>query len=222
MALGWTQFSAILGPQTGALALGALALAVVVGLEAVLPFEIPRSEGRGSDRPWQAPVLDQDFQLPELDRYAEVVERPLFVRTRRPVPPAAGPQAVVAGSEGRLGQYALSGVVITPEERFAILRGTGDNKLHRVADGQDFQGWTVQAIQGEGVVFAREGEEQRMPLVRKTPERFKIAAQRAALLGRRSPPRPPQADQQTPPPEGVPVPPAPDAPVPPPVPVPEG
>lgn len=192
-----------LDPLTRALAVLCLMLAALIALEVVWPFEVRGRAGVGSDKKWQAPVSGQDFRLPELESFADVIERPLFLKSRRPAPPKVGPEGVASAADGRLGQYALAGVVITPDERFVLLRATRDNKFHRVADGQDFEGWTVQAIEGEEVVFGREGAEERLPLLRKTPEKFKLAARRAALLGRRPPPKPPQANDQKPPAPGT-------------------
>lgn len=203
---------AALDPLTRALASLCVILVALIALEMVFPFEVWRQAVGESDKKWQAPLSGQDFKLPELEQFADVIERPLFLKSRRSAPPTVGPEGLASAADSRLGQYALAGVVITPAKRFVLLRATRDNKFHRVADGQDFEGWTVQAIQGEEVVFGREGAEERLPLLRKTPENFKLAARRAALLARRRPPNPPQAKEQKPPPQPGAVAPAPTPP----------
>lgn len=189
------------------------ALCAVLGLVLVYEFAVPSEpvqvDAATTDLPWKAPAIESDFILPPLSQFQETINRPLFLKTRRPAPSANTGASAQATSETPLSQYAVSGVVITPEQRFALMRGINDNTLQRVADGEAFHGWTVKAIEHEGVVFTREREQERLPLLRKTPEKFKLAAQRAALLARRqlaapaprNPAAPPQAPPQAPPPQ---------------------
>ena len=166
--------------------LGALCavLGLVLAYELAVPSEPVQVDAATTDLPWKAPAVESDFTLPPLSQFQEIITRPLFLKTRRPAP-SANTAATQSTSETPLSKYAVSGVVITPEQRFALIRGINDNTLQRVADGEDFHGWTVKAIEHEGVVFTREREQERLPLLRKTPEKFKVAAQRAALLARR-------------------------------------
>ena len=183
------------------------ALCAVLGLVLVYEFAVPSEpvqvDAATTDLPWKAPAIESDFILPPLSQFQETINRPLFLKTRRPAPSANTGASAQATSETPLSQYAVSGVVITPEQRFALMRGINDNTLQRVADGEAFHGWTVKAIEHEGVVFTREREQERLPLLRKTPEKFKLAAQRAALLARRQlaapAPRNPAAPPQAPP-----------------------
>ena len=82
-----------------------------------------------------------------------------------------------------------------PEQQFAILRAQAEGKLSRVTSGQEFQGWTLKQVEGDAVVFGRNDKEERMPLVRKTPDKLKQAARRAALLERRRQQTQPQQPQ---------------------------
>ncbi|MGH8487699.1 MAG: hypothetical protein ACREXS_02175 [Gammaproteobacteria bacterium] len=187
--------------------LGALCalLGLVLAYEFAVPSEPVQVDAASTDLPWKAPAVESDFTLPPLSQFQEVITRPLFLKTRRPAPGANTGVATQSTADTPLSKYAVSGVVITPEQRFALIRATNDNTLQRVADGQEFHGWTVKAIEHEGVVFTREREQERLPLLRKTPEKFKMAAQRAALLARRQPavraPRNPAAPPQAKDPE---------------------
>ena len=153
----------------------------------------PRGEG---------PRPEEDFSLPALSHYRVITERPLFLKSRQPPPEDAGTTDTPAANEGQLSQYALTAVIIGPEQQFAILRAQAEGKLSRVTSGQEFQGWTLKQVEGDAVVFGRNDKEERMPLVRKTPDKIKQAARRAALLERRrqqtqpqQPPQQPQAQQ---------------------------
>ena len=164
-------------------------LCTVLGLVLTYEFAVPskpvQADAASTDLPWKPPAVESDFTLPPLSQFQEVITRPLFLKTRRPAPSASTGAATQSTADTPLSKYAVSGVVITPEQRFALIRGISDNTLQRVTDGQEFNGWTVKAIEHEGIVFTREREQERLPLLRKTPENFKVAAQRAALLARR-------------------------------------
>jgi hypothetical protein len=156
----------------------------------------PRAEG---------PRPEEDFSLPALSHYRVITERPLFLKSRQPAPEDAGTPDTPAANEGQLSQYALTAVIIGPEQQFAILRAQAEGKLSRVTSGQEFQGWTLKQVEGDAVVFGRNDKEERMPLVRKTPDKIKQAARRAALLERRrqqtQPPQPQQPQAQQPQPQ---------------------
>ena len=150
----------------------------------------PRAEG---------PRPEEDFSLPALSHYRVITERPLFLKSRQPAPEEAGTPDTPAANEGQLSQYALTAVIIGPEQQFAILRAQAEGKLSRVTSGQEFQGWTLKQVEGDAVVFGRNDKEERMPLVRKTPDKIKQAARRAALLERRRQQTQPPPPQQPPP-----------------------
>ncbi len=170
-----------------------------------LPAETP-APASGKTARGGAPRLEEDFSLPALSHYRVITERPLFLKSRQPAPEGAATTDAPAANEGQLSQYALTAVIIGPEQQFAILRAQAEGKLSRVTSGQEFQGWTLKQVEGDAVVFGRNDKEERMPLVRKTPDKIKQAARRAALLERRRlqvqpqqpqqpPPQPPQAQQ---------------------------
>ncbi|MGH8507625.1 MAG: hypothetical protein ACREVH_02745 [Gammaproteobacteria bacterium] len=171
------------------LTLGALCtvLGLIIAYELAFPLEPMEGDAATTDLPWEAPAVESDFTLPPLSQFQEVITRPLFLKTRRPAPVANAVTATQAAPNAELSKYVVTGIVITSEQRFALIRGINDNTVQRVADGQQFHGWSVRAIENEAVVFTRESEEERLPLLRKTPEKFKLAAQRAALLARRQP-----------------------------------
>ncbi|MGH8479056.1 MAG: hypothetical protein ACREXK_05635 [Gammaproteobacteria bacterium] len=192
------------------LVLGLLCL-VAGGLVAVELVPAPPSGPPPDEKPAPAsgktprgggPRLEEDFSLPALSHYRVITERPLFLKSRQPPPADAGTTDTPAQNEGQLSQYALTAVIIAPEQQFAILRAQAEGKLSRVTSGQEFLGWTLKQVEGDGVVFGRNDKEERMPLVRKTPDKIKQAARRAALLERRrqrTQPRQPQSPPSQPP-----------------------
>jgi hypothetical protein len=199
-----------LNPSTLSLGLLCLVAGGLVAVELMPPAGPGALATPPAPVPGKAPRAEADFSLPPLSHYQVIAERPLFLKSRQPAPKDAGTTDTPAASEGQLSQFALTAVVIAPEQRFAILRAQAEGKLSRVASGQEFQGWTLRDVDGDGVVFARSDKEEHLPLLRKTPDKIKQAARRAALLDRRRQqvqPQPPQQPQ--PPPQGQPQPPRP-------------
>jgi len=91
-----------------------------------------------------------------LDSYAEMVARPIFSPARRP-PSAA---MVDAPSVTSVGGLVLSGIVVSGDERFAIVLSGSPPKPVRIVEGQELQGWTVHAITADRIVL-RNGEATR-------------------------------------------------------------
>jgi hypothetical protein len=62
-----------------------------------------------------------------------------------------------------LGRYRLSGVVVAPSARSVILSGL-DNRSLIVAEGETVDGWKVDEITAETVVFTSDGRRQIFPV----------------------------------------------------------
>ncbi len=158
----------------------------------------PASRQDPAADPGKGPRAEEDFRLPAMNHYKVITERPLFLKSRQPAPEDAGKTDTPTATEGQLSQYALTAVVIAPDQQFAILRAQAEGKFSRVTSGQEFQGWTLKQVDGDGVVFGRNDKEERLPLLRKTPDKVKQAARRAALLERRRQQTQPQQPQAQP------------------------
>lgn len=110
----------------------------------------------GPPKPAVLPAADPDFTLPPLDDFSEIVERPLFIPSRRPLSPESGsPGSGPGEAERRL--FTLKGVVISADERMAVLQRRRNREVLRVVEGQRIDGWLVETIMPEGVVL-RQGE----------------------------------------------------------------
>ena len=51
--------------------------------------------------------------------------------------------------------FILSGVVLTGTQRMALLQSQSSPKIARVEEGQEYEGWTVEAIHPNKVVVRR-------------------------------------------------------------------
>jgi len=106
--------------------------------------------------PREAPT----FVLPRVETFATIVERPIFSPTRRPPP-----EAEVALDEAFSNlDLLLVGVVISSNERIAIVLPKNHTDVVRLGAGDLFQGWTVDMIEPDRVTFRRDGLEEQIEL----------------------------------------------------------
>ena len=138
-----------------------------------------------------APPL-QPFKPLPLSRYAEIVERPVFIEARRPeqddvaAPPAPPPPAPDQ-------PLRLIGVVLLPNSAAALLRPEEPDaaapplkrprgaapvpkeariKVLRVPKGGMIDGWRLETVQADKVVLRKDQEVRELALIRpKTPPR---------------------------------------------------
>lgn len=91
------------------------------------------------------------YELPPFDSFAELVERPLFSSTRRPVAASAAPAQVAASPQGL--DITLKGVIVADDSKVAIIEPRNAAKPVRLNKGQSYQGWTLSEVDAEGVIF---------------------------------------------------------------------
>lgn len=110
--------------------------------------------------PMPAPQDAATFALPRVETFAAIVERPIFSPTRRPPP-----EAEVALDEAFSNlDLLLVGVVISSDERIAIVLPKNHTEVVRLGAGDLFQGWTVDMIEPDRVTFRRDGLEEQIEL----------------------------------------------------------
>lgn len=145
------MIAAFRGPRGAALVLTLLC----AGFGTILHRELSAAEVAAPIPPAAAPAHAAPLRpgtpsarLPPLARYAEVVRRPLFSRTRRPAPVNA------AETLGAAGDFVLVGVVIDGSRREALIRHGRPGVLARLAVGQSVEGWTLRSVVSDRVVLA--------------------------------------------------------------------
>lgn len=125
------------------------ALAMVVWLEMqveAVPVEPDPAPGRSIGQENQ----NINLVFASLDAFNEVVERTLFEPERRPPPDTGGPQALA-----ELRELTLTGVVIAPGTRLAVLRDHSPNEVLRVPLGASVGDWKLVEVRKDGVVLRR-------------------------------------------------------------------
>ena len=134
-------------------------------------------------------LTEQSFQLPALDQYVEMVDRPLFNQERRPVENAPEPKVTQPGtSNPKALRLNLTSVIIAPGRKLAIFRDLSKNKSIRVAEGEVVKGWRLSQIQGDKVILERDGKSHELPLRVPKPEVAKAAKKGQKNKSRRKAP----------------------------------
>lgn len=98
--------------------------------------------------------------VPPLDQFAEVWQRPLFS-------PSRTPEEAVAGGEGAAsGNLELTGVIMLPGLRMAILHDKTNNRDYRVIEGQPSRGGPVLVeLHPRSAVVEASGSRQHLQLI---------------------------------------------------------
>lgn len=193
--------------------LAALLAGLALGLGVVVTVEwLVLEHGREAmldlppAKPTRAPDAEAgeagDFELPGLDDYEQMTERPLFMESRRPGaeggPPPAPPPVRTPMT------LKLMGIAATPDGK-KVLIVDAKGKYHRVKTLDILDNWTLVDI-GEDKVVMQQGEErQDLMLLKKKPKPPPGPAQAGQpgqpLPPGQQPPRPPQPDGAPPPEE---------------------
>ncbi len=126
--------------------------------------------------------------LPPIESFDEVVERPLFFRSRRaPDPDAAPPPEAEAAPKA---DFVLTGlVIVSGKERLALLRPAGSKTVERVHQGEEIEGWRVEAIHADRVVLKKGETVQEIRLEDRPPPKPRATRKRAKKPGVRIPGR---------------------------------
>lgn len=148
--------------------------------------------GRTGGPETDEPLAAAKFELPELDRYVQTVERPLFMETRQPgaeatstAPPPAPPTPM---------HFKLMGVIRTPRQAIAlIVDDKGKYRRLRLHD-PPVDGWTLVEMDQDRVTMEQGDQREVLPLLkpRAAPPPPSRAQQAGRVPGRptQSPPKP--------------------------------
>jgi len=89
----------------------------------------------------------QDARIPALSDYISMVERPLFMDTRRHYVPEVSidPNSQVVEQTSH-NQFSLSGIVLAEGQRLALIQVAPGGKIERLKQGESLHGWIVSEI----------------------------------------------------------------------------
>jgi len=112
-------------------------------------------------------------------------ERPIFSSSRRPPPPAAAavPRPVVPSArppQDERPQLTLVGTIGSDAESFGIFVEQTTKTGLRLRIGDDYQGWTLRAVQGREVILERDQRKTILSLPQPSPGAIAVSRDRAA------------------------------------------
>jgi len=110
---------------------------------------------------YAAPVISDALKIEPSERYLEIVERPLFIFTRRPAPPPPPP---VPPSMMKKGQFKLSGVSITGDQKLAFLVEIATKKTKVVREGEKINDMTMTNVEPGGVTLVLGADQEQLGL----------------------------------------------------------
>lgn len=101
--------------------------------------------------------LDIDVKPAKADigDYAAILARPLFIPDRRTyMPVTKTAEKVLAPVAPALPRVQLKGVIMTPEQKIAVLENTPDRKTIYVQQGENISGWYVSKLTKDKIVLS--------------------------------------------------------------------
>ena len=136
-----------------------------------------------SDNPFDDPVSATGKQqgdateLPELnvakkavESYTDMVERPLFIKGRKPMVEAEDTTAPVE-EVSKIDDLTLLGIYSVKGKMTALFNKTGiDSKYLKKSEGDDVSGWILQEIKTDKVILERTGKQQTVMLRKPKPK----------------------------------------------------
>ncbi len=137
-----------------------------------------------------------EFALPPLEDYVEMVERPLFIESRKPTDEAAETAQGGAETSKTPMNLKLMGVIFTPEGKKALLVNE-QGKYQRAKKDEEISSWKLLQIDADKIVLQQDDERQVLPLLKPKP---KTASNQPAANVRSAPP---SAVKRPPPPPAV-------------------
>ena len=114
-------------------------------------------EPAGEQQALAAPQSEFKPDMASEGTFLEINDRSLFTQTRTAPPKVAAPPTPVAEVPKVPLTAQLTGVVITPTRKVALLRSAGGDQTYRLREGMPFPGelagWRVTQINARSVVF---------------------------------------------------------------------
>lgn len=101
-----------------------------------------------------------------IDRYEEIVRRPLFNETRRPQADASQALAADApsGRDDASAALSLSGIAITPQKTLALIEDARHGRVLRLELGASVGGWRLERIDADRVTLRHDDTRRELVL----------------------------------------------------------
>jgi len=109
----------------------------------------------------------EDFDLPDVQEYETIVERPLFLEGRRPGVEAEGTTATATPDTPLT--IKLMGVAFTPTDKTALFVDA-KGKYKRLKKNGSIEGWTLVDFAPDKVTLQRDDEQRELMLLKPKPK----------------------------------------------------
>jgi len=133
-----------------------VALSVVIGAEAYMIGAQPAAQGLSTATDDTAMLgassATPGLQFPAFITYRAVNERPLFSDTRRP-PPKAATSGISRQAVQLASKWKVTGIVVAGDNSFAHVEGIRDRKTVRLQLGMPLDGWQLEEVHPDRLVF---------------------------------------------------------------------
>lgn len=169
--------------------------------------DAPQRESKMVEVPDEA-LPSLDLEAISEDQYSDLVERPLFIKGRKPVAEPEAETAPVADvKRNEVFVWDLTGVFATPKgvtAFFSRINGKVEKDNYRKLKlGGEIDGWKLSEIHPDKVIFSQAGEIKTLPLRKAKP---KTAAVPVPTNVNNRPPQRPNIPQIAVPAQGTPAP----------------
>ena len=102
--------------------------------------------------------------LPPIESFSETVARPLFMATRRPPEPEEPEVEAEPTAGAQRNMFNLLGIVISSDERIALVTRRRGGDFLRLVVGQRVDGWLVVAIEHDSMTLSQGDETEMLKL----------------------------------------------------------
>lgn len=110
-------------------------------------------------------LVNEKITIPPLQYYTAITDRPLFYEERKPIvftePEKKKAKTSLIKKRTKPDQYYLSGIIITPDSRLAVIRDATGKNTERLSMGDTYSGWTLTQIDPLKVTL-RKGDQEKV------------------------------------------------------------
>lgn len=126
----------------------------------------------------QALASSARFSMPSLSAFSELVERPLFSRSRRPS--ASMGALALSAEEGPA--LVLNGIIVTGKDKIALLAAPTSERMTPLREGEALAGWTLVSVHPDRVAIRSGSKEQEIFIADTLKMNDSLARRRAEQL----------------------------------------
>ncbi|MDD2761840.1 MAG: hypothetical protein PHH11_16305 [Methylomonas sp.] len=117
------------------------------------------------------PLSSLNLPKPAADSFINIVERPLFIEGRKPIPEAASEKVEQGADLGQLEDWALIGIYNKDKKAVALFRKQNEpKKFLKLNEQQVISGWQLKEIQADRVLLEQGGQQKTVMLRKPRPQ----------------------------------------------------